>query len=387
MFDGASFYSIKSYGYGRKSYEKSLFFMITRNVLIKRPRKCLRTIMTYYKRSPFLFTSWGEDDKTVIFNYNTHSKILVSKEVMNILDLLSDWKNTQSLSDILNLDKRNITKALEQLAKLNIITKNVNKDDSGIPGKTWDPVDLALQRQRNHGGRFPKSMRIGKSPSPVKQIEGISSFELPVPKNIGLDNSSLLGVLENRKSIRKYSNKYISVDELSRFLFNCARIKEVFRSDEGTLTRRPYPSGGARYPLEIYVLNNRVSGIQKGIHYYDPLNHRLVFLNKNMTYKKKFNEFIMDIQHPYMNREPDVVFIITAVFARTMWKYDRLGISLILSDLGCLYQTMYLIATQMKLGPCPIGKINEELIKNWLNLNWFEESHVGTFMLGVPEFN
>ena len=343
--------------------------------------------MTYYKRSPFLFTSWDEDDKTIIFNYNTHAKVLVSEEVMKILDILSDWKNTKSISDSLGIDKKTITKALEQLVRLNIITKNVDKDDPGIFGKIWNPVDLAMQRQRNYGGRFPMSMRIGKSPSPVKHVEGISSFELPIPMNTALDNSTLLDVLENRKSIRKYSNKYISVNELSRFLFNCARIKKVFRSEDGTLTSRPYPSGGSRYPLEIYVSNNRISGIQKGIHYYDPLNHRLVLLNKSTTYKKKFNEFILDVQRPFMNREPDVLFIITAVFARTLWKYDRLGISLILSDLGCLYQTMYLVATEMKLGPCPIGKIKEELIKNWLNLNWFEESHVGTFMLGVPEIN
>ncbi|HEY7695764.1 MAG TPA: SagB family peptide dehydrogenase, partial [Nitrososphaeraceae archaeon] len=149
--------------------------------------------------------------------------------------------------------------------------------------------------------------------------------------------------------------------------------------------KRPYASGGARYPLEIYVVNNSISGIQKGIHYYDPLDHKLNLINKNTSFQKRFNKFIMDVQHPLMNREPDALFIITAVFARTMWKYEKLGLSLILSDLGCLYQTMYLVATEMNLAPCPIGKTDEETVSKWLNLNWFEESHVGTFMLGVPK--
>ena len=128
-----------------------------------------------------------------------------------------------------------------------------------------------------------------------------------------------------------------------------------------------------------------MDGIQKGIHYYDPLKHRLILLNKNKAFQNKFNSFIMDIQHPTMNREPDILLIITAVFARTMWKYENLGLSLILSDLGCLYQTMYLIATDMKLAPCAIGKTYEKLVRDWINLKWFEESHVGTFMLGIPE--
>jgi len=344
-------------------------------------------MISYYKRSPFLFTYWNEDDKIVLFNYNRNTKAVVSKEVMKILDLLSEWRNVEELSNKLKFDKTSLTKALEHLARLKIIhRKPLTNDDADISRKApWDPIDLAMQRQRSYGGRFPMSVRVGKSPSPIKHVKGISSVTLTKPQKIRRYKSALLDVLEERKSIRKYSNKYISMANLSHFLYHCARIKKIFKSDEGTLTKRPYPSGGARYPLEIYVANNRISGIQKGIYYYDPLEHQLVLINKNTNYQKKFNTFILDVQHPIMNREPDVAFIITAVFARTMWKYEKLGLSLILSDLGCLYQTMYLIATEMKLAPCAIGKTEEELVKNWLSLNWFEESHVGTFMLGVPQ--
>jgi SagB-type dehydrogenase family enzyme len=65
-----------------------------------------------------------------------------------------------------------------------------------------------------------------------------------------------------------------------------------------------------------------------------------------------------------------------------MWKYKNIGLSLIMSELGCLYQAMYLVATEMNLAPCPLGGTHEELVKDWLNLNWFEESQVGTFLLG-----
>jgi len=343
--------------------------------------------MAYYKRSPFLFTYWNEDNKIIVYNYNTYNKAIVSKEILKILDMLSEWRSIEEIFDKIKYDKKNLMKALEHLTRLKLIHKNsLAKEDADIRRRApWDPIDLAMQRQRSYGGRFPMSVRVGKSPSPIKHVKGLSSVTLPKPQNIRQHKSALLDVLEERKSIRKYSNNYITLENLSHFLYHCARIKKIFKSEEGTLTKRPYPSGGARYPLEIYAANNKINGIQKGIHYYDPLKHQLILLNKNKNYQKKFNTFIMDVQHPIMSREPDVVFIITAVFARTMWKYDKLGLSLILSDLGCLYQTMYLIATEMKLAPCPIGKTEEELVKNWLNLNWFEESHVGTFMLGVPE--
>jgi SagB-type dehydrogenase family enzyme len=312
---------------------------------------------------------------------------VISKDVMKILDTLSQWRNIQQISDILGFGKKDLTKALEHLTRLKMIHKNTLEDqDIKIShNMDWDPIDLAMQRQRSHGGRFPISKRHGKSPSPIKHVKGMSSFVLPSPNTIHDPNSSLLKVLDERESIRKYGNRHVSVNDLSYLLYHSARIKEIFRSEEGTLTKRPYPSGGARYPLEIYVVNNNISGIQRGIHHYDPLKHKLNLINKNNIFQKRFNKFIMDVQHPLMSREPDALFIITAVFARSMWKYEKLGLSLILSDLGCLYQTMYLVATEMKLAPCPIGKTEEEIVKKWLNLNWFEESHVGTFMLGVPE--
>jgi hypothetical protein len=48
---------------------------------------------------------------------------------------------------------------------------------------------------------------------------------------------------------------------------------------------------------------------------------------------------------------------------------------------------MYLVATEMNLAPCPLGGTYEELVKDWLNLNWFEESQVGTFLLGKKAKN
>ena len=343
--------------------------------------------MPHYVRSPFLFLFWNNEGKLVVYNYNRHTMAVITKDVMKILDTVSQWRNIQQLSDTLGFDNKDLTKALQHLTALKMVHKNMltDKDIQLSHNMIWDPIDLAMQRQRSYGGRFAISKRRGKSPNPIKHVKGISSFVLPSPGNIHNSKSSLQKVLDERKSIRKYSNRHISVNDLSYLLYHSARIKEVFKSKEGTLTKRPYPSGGARYPLEIYVVNNSIRGIQRGIHYYDPLKHKLKLIHKNNSFQKRFNKFIMDVQHPLMNREPDVLFIITAVFARTMWKYKKLGLSLILSDLGGLYQTMYLIATELKLAPCPIGKTEEDIVKKWLNLNWFEESHVGTFMLGVPK--
>lgn len=305
---------------------------------------------------------------------------MVSKEIMKILDILQDWKSESEIFKMLDIGRPSLRKALQQLSKLKLIHEKplAKEDRNNSHGPAWDPIELAMQRQRSHGGPMLLSARIGKSPDPIKHIKGIHTCILP--KVNQKNKRALLDALEERKSVRDYGNTPITITGLSYFLYHCARIKKMLKKDK--LTQRPYPSGGARYPLEIYVMNNRITGIQKGIYYYDPLRHRLLLLNKNKTSQGKFNQFLIEAQKPLMPKVPDVVLIITAVFNRTMWKYKNIGLSLILSDLGCLYQTMYLVATEMKLAPCPLGLTNEALVRDWLNLNWFEESHVGTFMLG-----
>ena len=130
-----------------------------------------------YKRSPFLLWYWNSESNLVVYNYNRQTKAVVSKDIISIIDALSEWRNLQQLSDEFHLDKINLLKALEHLTKLKIIYKNSprNDDDHISMKATWDPIDLAMQRQRSYGGLFAMSERVGKSPSPVKSVTGLSS--------------------------------------------------------------------------------------------------------------------------------------------------------------------------------------------------------------------
>jgi hypothetical protein len=86
-----------------------------------------------------------------------------------------------------------------------------------------------------------------------------------------------------------------------------------------------------------------------------------------------------------LNRPPCVVFLVTAVFARTMWRYAYLGLATIYRDVGCLFQTMYLVATEMGLAPCAIGGVQDVENARWLRHDALEEAQVGSFLLGVRE--
>ena len=117
--------------------------------------------MAYYKRSPFLFSSWTEGDKMILHNYNEYSKVLISKEVMKVVNMLSSWTTLQEISDKLQINKKSAAGILQQLTKLHIIDKiGPNRKKTEIYSKFWDPFDLAVQRQKSFGGSFPITSRI-----------------------------------------------------------------------------------------------------------------------------------------------------------------------------------------------------------------------------------
>ncbi len=72
-------------------------------------------------------------------------------------------------------------------------------------------------------------------------------------------------LLRNRRSIRKYTDKPISFKDVSYLLYSsCGLIHSDGNYDN---TRRPYPSAGGRYPLEVYPIINNVGGLKKGLYH------------------------------------------------------------------------------------------------------------------------
>jgi hypothetical protein len=82
---------------------------------------------------------------------------------------------------------------------------------------------------------------------------------------------------------------------------------------------------------------------------------------------------------------PAVLFLITAVFGRTCWKYRGMAYQAILMETGALYQTMYLVATMLGLAPCAIGAFPERATAELLGADSRDEAQVGMFALGVPQ--
>lgn len=199
----------------------------------------------------------------------------------------------------------------------------------------------------------------------------------------------LTQAIETRQSIREYDEQPICLAQLAEFLYRCARVKQVYSVEDhwgsdpmqiGETTRRPYPSGGALYELEIYPVVHRCDGLAAGLYHYQPLSHTLHLVTE---WHPPVEVLIFDAWKSTGQQDlPQVVFIITARFGRLFWKYHDIAYGLILKHVGVLYQTFYLVATAMQLAPSAIGASNSQQFCSVVGLNQYEESSVGEFSLG-----
>jgi SagB-type dehydrogenase family enzyme len=77
-----------------------------------------------------------------------------------------------------------------------------------------------------------------------------------------------------------------------------------------------------------------------------------------------------------------VVFIWTAVVARSKWKYGERAYRYIYMDAGHIGQNLYLAAVALGLGCCTIGAFFDDEVNEILNVDGTEETAVYMGVVG-----
>ncbi len=180
-----------------------------------------------------------------------------------------------------------------------------------------------------------------------RTLPGAARTALP-GRDFALD-ATLGAVLERRRSLRDYALRPLPLETLGRLLHASYGVRGRRRAPGAY--ERPAPSAGGLYPIELYVAAQRVEGLADGIHHYDARAHELEQVRPGV-----FQGALVDLTiGQEMVRAANLVFILTAVVARTTCKYGQRGYRYVLLDAGHLGQNLYLAATALGLGPAGIG--------------------------------
>ncbi len=341
-----------------------------------------------YRLSPYcVLYPQDTGDGVIVINALYGSRFEASTEVLTVF---AEIMNGGSLETALAAKPQELSHAIATLIDEKVL---IGEDEFAefcrqkIFKNRLDPVELAFHRGWNEGGFFPSLVDSDDPPARAKEAGAGPTIDLETWESLDC-HMDLARCLERRRSIRSYGEQPLKKRLLEQFLQVTARANSSIRfPDLGWVSSRNYPSGGARYPLEIYAVIYNVSGIEEGIYRYCPFRHRLEGLKSEAEHRK----LLLANARAYMGDAtplhgiPAVLFVVTAGFARTCWKYRGTPYHIILQETGALYQTMYLAATALELAPCALGAFPELALAELLHLDSLDEAQVGLFALGVPE--
>jgi len=231
--------------------------------------------------------------------------------------------------------------------------------------------ETKYQRGQLPGGRLDWASK----PETYKRYPDATKIPLSAPQSAG--GAPLWGVIQERRSVRRYHESPLTEAELSQLLW----------ASQGITARRPnnvelraVPSAGALYPVETYLAAHNVTGIEPGIYHYDVQNHQLEQL-KTGDYRPETTRAALDQRIAYA---ANVVFIWTAVFPRSQWKYKQRAYRYVYLDAGHIAQNIALAAVALGLGSCQIAALYDDEANVLLGVDGEDESVIYMTVVGRP---
>jgi SagB-type dehydrogenase family enzyme len=178
----------------------------------------------------------------------------------------------------------------------------------------------------------------------------MKEIRLPKPRLKG--PVSVEEAIETRRSVRSYSPKDVSLEDISQLLWACQGITDE-RSGQ-----RSSPSAGALYPLEIYVAR------KDGLFHYIPEGHKLEAISgedvrRDLSDAAYGQRFVA---------EAGIDIIITAVYERVTSKYSSRGIRYTDMEAGHAAQNVFLEAAALGLWSVPVGAFDDARVAKVLKL-------------------
>lgn len=220
---------------------------------------------------------------------------------------------------------------------------------------------------------------LGK-PQPPLVKEAISKELIALPLNfseLALHND-IIDLLYFRQSQRIFSQKEMSLSELSFLLWATQGIKDIRGNNYATI--RTVPCGGARHEFETYLIVKNIEGLKPGFYHYLPLLDSLELLKEETDLDDKINEALMK---QTWATKANVIFLWSMVPYRAEWRYGIFAHRVALMDVGHIGENLYLACEALGLGTCGIGAFDREFCNKLFELDGEEEYIVYTSPVGT----
>jgi len=347
------------------------------------------------RRARSLLVYW-HDGALRISNFATGHLVTGRPITCELLDFFDDWKTAKQASNHFSgYSRQSVNFTLSQLLKHGLLVRKNSADaesDERLARQWsgWLPEgsfhfltkDARYVKRERSIAEWKALLPKRPAPSNFKSLTGAKKISLP---KIASPNSEFIRVLMGRKTHREFSKRDLPLSDVSQILSLVWGVTGYLNSPVfGRLIHKTSPSGGARHPGEVYLMALRVSGLRPGLYHYHPGRHELEMICANATPQKAK----LYCAYQSYAKNAAALFLMTAIFARTMWKYPgSRAYRVVLLETGHLCQTFCLVATWLGLAPFCTAALGDSLIEKDLKIDGISESVLYVAGVGMRRRN
>lgn len=188
---------------------------------------------------------------------------------------------------------------------------------------------------------------------------------------------SLSDALHNRRSSQTFSGGEIALADLACVLEESYGSRHV----KGFGERRNSPSGGALYPLDLYVVTRNIESIPSGtLKHFDPYRHGLSDLGSvpDISVIEKASLI------PDVAEQASAFILVSCMFWRSRFKYSQRALRFSLMESGHVAQNILLTATGLGIKSRLFGGFIDDKVNSALpDHNGVDDSVLYLVMLGT----
>jgi SagB-type dehydrogenase family enzyme len=196
------------------------------------------------------------------------------------------------------------------------------------------------------------------------------------------------GLMPMKKSFPEIILSRQSIREMLALPLKLREIGTLLRLSYGVTRRRAFsgvarslrvvPSGGALYPLEIFIHVNKAERLQTGVYHYNPVRHDVRLLQHDDPAAKLKKCFIQESIYQCAS----LLIFITAIFERSVLKYGERGYRFAFLEAGHVAQNINLVSCAMGLACFNVGGFFDREVDAFLNLDGITHSTVYVVAIG-----